>query len=109
MVVAIIENALRAEAVEMAVSLNANDRGSLLALVAQGFGAGFIPEHALIPRSDVAYLRLEQPIRLTFAAIWSKLTADRTVRRNFIVCLPLRPSGSTVKFSALLNPLGSYR
>jgi DNA-binding transcriptional LysR family regulator len=83
-VVAIIENALRADSVEMAISLSANDSSSLLALVAQGFGVGFIPEHALIPRSDVAYLRLERPIRMTFAAIWSKLVENRAVRKNFI-------------------------
>jgi DNA-binding transcriptional LysR family regulator len=86
-VVGIIEDALRAEAVEMATSLIANDRISLLALVAYGFGVGFIPEHAIMPRSDIAYLQLERQARLTFAAVWSKLAAGRIVRQHFIDAL----------------------
>jgi DNA-binding transcriptional LysR family regulator len=86
-VVGLIDRALSDEAVEMVPSLVANDRSSLLALVAHGFGVGFIPEHAKIPRRDIAYLRLDRPIRVTFAAIWSKLAPGSLVRQHFIDAL----------------------
>jgi DNA-binding transcriptional LysR family regulator len=67
--------------------ISGNDLRPALALVAHGFGIAILPQHSAAPRSDVAYVPLDLPVTLHFAAIWSKLGGEGVLRQRFLEAL----------------------
>ena len=94
-IASVVDEALRAASIAITNTIPANNRSTALALVAHGLGIALLPEHATVPRRDVAYLRLETPVRLQLAAVWSKRAGARSARQRFVDTLAALVSGGT--------------
>jgi len=84
---AMIDETLRAASIATVAAFSARDATTALALVANGLGVAFLPEHTVVPRRDVSYVPLDTPARLQFAAVWSALAQPRLLRQRFLDAL----------------------
>jgi DNA-binding transcriptional LysR family regulator len=84
---ALVDEELRAASITTVAAFSARDPMTALALVANGLGVTFLPEHAVVPRRDVSYVLLDSRARLQFAAVWSALAEPRLVRQRFLDAL----------------------
>jgi DNA-binding transcriptional LysR family regulator len=84
---AFVEDVLRGAGVAGNVVFRAHQKGSALALAARGVGLTIVTSRSVVPRDDVAYVPLETPRRLRFAAVWSRSAPPRSVRERFLARL----------------------